>query len=76
MEHSCKIKLQEASAVKEFVQNASRCDFDIDVFYNRTIIDAKSILGVLSLDLSKILTVRYSEQDPRFEAILRKYCVA
>ena len=27
--------------------------FDIDVFYNRIIIDAKSMLGVLSLDLSK-----------------------
>ena len=33
-------------------------DFDIDVFYNRIIIDAKSILGVLSMDLTQVLTVQ------------------
>ena len=35
------IKLDEKSA-QEFVSAASRCNFDIDVFYNRIIIDAKS----------------------------------
>ena len=41
------IKLDEKSA-QEFVSAASRCNFDIDVFYNRIIIDAKSILGPVS----------------------------
>ncbi len=36
---------------------SSRSDFDIDVYYNRFLIDAKSILGVLSLDLTRELTV-------------------
>ena len=48
-----KIKLTEYEEVKEFVHAAEKCDFDIDVFYNRIIIDAKSMLGVLSLDLSR-----------------------
>ena len=48
-----KIKLTALQDVKEFVNAAEQCDFDIDVFYNRVIIDAKSILGVLSLDLSR-----------------------
>lgn len=52
-----KIKLTEYEEVKEFVHAAEKCDFDIDVFYNRIIIDAKSMLGVLSLDLSRELTV-------------------
>ena len=39
------IKLDEKSA-QEFVSAASKCKFDIDVFYNRIIIDAKSILGL------------------------------
>ena len=39
-----KIKLNEASEVEEFVKAAGKCDFDIDIFYNRVIIDAKSIL--------------------------------
>ena len=33
------IKLDEKSA-QEFVSAASKCKFDIDVFYNRIIIDA------------------------------------
>ena len=37
-----KIKLTEYEEVKEFVHAAEKCDFDIDVFYNRIIIDAKS----------------------------------
>lgn len=55
------IKLDEKSA-QEFVSAASRCNFDIDVFYNRIIIDAKSILGLLSLDLTKTLTVSVTEK--------------
>lgn len=71
-----KIKLSELEEVKEFVQTAGQCDFDIDVFYNRVIIDAKSILGVLSLDLTKVLTVKYGGEDMRFENILDKYSVS
>ena len=39
-----RLKLEE---VKDFVTAASRCDFDVDVFYNRFVVDAKSIVGVL-----------------------------
>lgn len=68
-----KIKLSELDDVKEFVNTAGRCDFDIDVYYNRVIIDAKSILGVLSLDLTRVLTVQYGGEDMRFENVLSKY---
>ena len=43
---------------------------DINIFYNRVVIDAKSILGVLSLDLSKALTVEYEGYDRALEEIL------
>ena len=46
------IKLDEKSA-QEFVSAASRCNFDIDVFYNRIIIDAKSILGLFESGSAK-----------------------
>ncbi len=46
---SQKIRLNETADVKEFVQAASKCDFDVDISYNRVIIDAKSILGILSM---------------------------
>ena len=75
MEYKKEIKLP-VDSVKEFVRAAEKCDFDIDVFYNRVIIDAKSILGVLSLDLARVLTVEYAGKNPGFEHILQKYCVA
>lgn len=71
-----KIKLNQVKDVKEFVSVAERCDFDIDVFYNRISIDAKSIMGVLSLDLSQVLTVKYAGKDPKFESVLDKYAAA
>ena len=49
-----KIKLTAKEDVKEFVNEASKCDFDIDIFYNRVIINTKSILGVLSMDLTNL----------------------
>ena len=39
------IKLLNVDEVKQFVSAAIQCDFDVDVYYNRVIIDAKSILG-------------------------------
>lgn len=65
-----RIMLPGMAEAKEFVDEASKCDFDIDVFYNRVIIDAKSILGVLSLDLSRILTVQYNGDSAKFDAYL------
>lgn len=70
------IKLKAAEEVKEFVEAASKCDFDIDIFYNRMIVDAKSILGVFSLDLTRVLTVNCQGYDPNFESTLKKYAVA
>lgn len=71
-----KIKLTAVEEVKEFVQAATRCDFDIDVFYNRVVIDAKSILGVLSMDLNRALTVKYGGKNLEFENVLDKYAAA
>lgn len=65
-----KILLTSIEEAKRFVTEASRCDFDIDVFYNRFTIDAKSILGVLSLDLARVLTVQMNGENEEFEAYL------
>ena len=39
-----KIMLKTIEDAKKFVNASMKCDFDIDVFYNRVVIDAKSIL--------------------------------
>ena len=64
------IKLLNVDEVKQFVSAAIQCDFDVDVYYNRVIIDAKSILGVFSLDLRQVLTVRMYGENKEFEELL------
>lgn len=71
-----KIKLNATEDVQEFVRSASKCDFDVDVYYNRILIDAKSILGVLSMDLNQILTVRCHGESREFDRVLDKFAVA
>lgn len=65
-----KIKLVTINEAKDFVTAAMKCDFDVDVYYNRVVIDAKSILGVLSLDLTRELTVRMYGENAAFEDFL------
>jgi hypothetical protein len=62
--------------VKDFVNQASKCDFDIDIFYNRYVVDAKSILGVLALDLRQVLTVRCNGYNADFDNYLGQIALA
>ncbi len=73
MRRRIKLSLDE---VKAFVTAASKCDFDIDVSYNRFIVDAKSIIGVLGLDLTRPLTVSYNGYDPEFEKMMNHLALA
>ena len=71
-----KIQLKALSDVKEFVKAAEKCEYDVDVFYNRVVVDAKSILGVMSMDLTRPLTVKYHVEDQDcFEQTLNKFAM-
>ena len=70
------IRLNATGDVKEFVNEATKCDFDIDISYNRIIIDAKSLLGILSMDLTRELTVRCYGESQRFNEVMAKFAVA
>lgn len=70
-----KIRLSQ-NEVEHFVAVASKCDFDIDIAYNRYVVDAKSFLGVYGLDFSKVLTVRYSGYNAAFEELVKSCAIA
>lgn len=70
------IRLQSRQEVQDFVQAAVKCNFDIDISYDRVVIDAKSFLGVLGLGVSRVLTVTYSGMNNEFENTVQKYVVA
>lgn len=69
------IRLRDIEGAKEFVAAASNCDFDIDVYFNKIVLDAKSILGILSLDHRNVLTVAYDGKDKQFSEVVAKYAV-
>ncbi len=71
-----KIKLDSVESAKNFVNQVGKFNFDVDIQYNRFAIDAKSLLGVLSLDLTRDLVVKYGEKDLSFENMLDKYAVS
>ena len=52
------IRLSDMDEVKDFVRAAGGCDFDIDVKCDRTFIDAKSLLGIFTLNLSSSLDLK------------------
>lgn len=62
--------------VAHFVSITSKCDFDIDISYNRYVVDAKSFLGVYGLDFSQVLTVTYDGYDSALEQFLKLTAVA
>ncbi len=62
--------------VQHFVDVTTKCDFDVDIRYNRYVVDAKSFLGVFGLDFGKPLTVSYDGQNSEFEEMLRHYAIA
>lgn len=62
--------------VQHFVDVTSRCDFDIDISYNRYVVDAKSFLGVYGLDFGVPLTVSYEGYNAQLEELLEKFAIA
>ncbi len=62
--------------VQSFVNVTSKCDFDIDIYYNSYVVDAKSFLGVYGLDFGRTLYVSYDGYHPELEKMLDEIAVA
>lgn len=60
---SMQISLEKASQVKDFVQIVQKYPYDIELKSERYIVDAKSILGIFSLDLARPLTIEIHSDD-------------
>lgn len=58
-----KIKLSSITDVKTFVTYTTKFGADIDLIAGRYIVDAKSIMGILSLDLSHSITMQIETDD-------------
>ena len=54
---SAKIRLSSIEAVRNFVEIVRKYDSEIDLSSGRYIVDAKSIMGIFSLDLLQPITL-------------------
>lgn len=71
---SVKISLQIAQNVKDFVKVVQDYPYEIDLMSDKYVVDAKSILGIFSLDLSKPLVVEiHSDNCDDLIAQLKKF---
>ena len=67
-----KISLDSIEKVKSFVNTIARFDADFDLVSGRYVIDAKSIMGIFSLDLSKPINLNIhgnASMDTNLEAL-------
>ena len=70
------VRLNAIDDVKQFVNTIMRFDFDIDLVSGRYAVDAKSIMGIVSLDLSKDIELRaYTDDAEELFAAIDKFIV-
>lgn len=59
------IQLETINDVKNFVSTVTKFECDFDIAVDRYVVDAKSIMGIFSLDLSKPLTLQINTDDEK-----------
>ena len=66
-----RISLNSIDKVKSFVNDLSKFDVDFDLVSGRYVIDAKSIMGILSLDLSKAIELNIHAEGDALENVMK-----
>ena len=66
------IKLDSIDKVRNFVNTVNRYTSDFDLINGRYVIDAKSIMGIFSLDLSKPLILEIHEADNEKDTLMEE----
>lgn len=71
-----KIKLTNVQDIREFVNQVILADYDVDLIQGRYVIDAKSIMGIFSLDLlSPISLVAHTDNADALLSGIEKFVV-
>ena len=68
------IKLTNVQDIRDFVNEVILVDYEVDLVQGRYVIDAKSIMGIFSLDLlSPINLIAHSENTEKFFSRIEKF---
>lgn len=65
------ISLNSIDKVKAFVNDITKFDNDFDLVSGRYVIDAKSIMGIFSLDLSKPINLNVHAEGSSLDEVLK-----
>lgn len=70
------IMLATINDVKSFVSEVTKCDYEVDLLSGRYAVDAKSIMGIFSLDLSKKIELEaYTDDASELFESIKQYIV-
>ena len=73
---ACQIKLSSIQDVREFVEIVTGFDMEIDLSCGRYVVDAKSIMGIFSLDLMSAITLTaHTDDEKKLFDELKKFIV-
>lgn len=73
---TCKIRLSSIQDVRDFVEIVTRYDMEIDLSSGRYVVDAKSIMGIFSLDLMNEITLTaHSDNTEKLFEELKRFMV-
>lgn len=67
------IKMNNITDITNFIKEASKIKDDITVYKGRYIIDGKSVMGIMSIDISTGMTVEYPETAIDFEKFISQF---
>ena len=70
-----KISLNSIDKVKSFVNTVSQYDGEFDLVSGRYVIDAKSIMGIFSLDLGEPIELTIHDETDEVLEALKPYLI-
>ncbi len=74
--HTVQIHLNTIDKVKAFVDSVNKFNTEFDLISGRFVIDAKSIMGIFSLDLSKPINLNiYNDDDSDIMESLKPFLI-
>ena len=65
MTNTFNISINTIDKVKRFVNLTNKCEADPDIISGRLLVDAKSIMGIFSMDLTRPMLLKIHESDPK-----------
>ncbi len=69
------VKLETIERVNEFVSMISKLSCECDLIQGKYLVDAKSIMGIFSLDLTRVLQLNINSEDINLISFISNFSV-